>query len=566
MEDPSQNNCKLKPAEYRAVLRQDFYTFLRRCFAQLNPRTQFFDNWHLELIADRLEACRLGKIRRLIINVPPRHLKSLSASIAFPAWCLGHNPAAQILCVSYAQDLADKHARECRSLMTSRWYKALFPTRLARQKQAVQEFVTTAEGFRFSTSVGGVLTGRGADLIIIDDPLKPDEAVSETRRKAVNDWFDHTLYSRLNDKQTGCIVIIMQRLHEDDLVGHVLDQEDWEVLRLPAIAEENQSFKLYNSEFGPPQFERVEGELLHEEREPRATLDQIRATLGEYNFAGQYQQVPTPSGGGIIKTEWFKRYEPADLPERFDQIVQSWDTANKPTELADYSVCTTWGRKEKRIYLLNVLRKRLGYPDLKRTVREQAQAFEASVVLIEDKASGTQLIQDLIAEGLYAVTRYAPEGDKVMRLHAQTGVIENGFVYLPREAPWLPEFLHELSSFPNGKYDDEVDSMSQALDWIKKASAGFENALRWLIEQATIERYRQGMLVRHIAADVGQSLAEVQRTIDQYEQERERLQEIYESAVRKNCARCGEPVDRLHEWDGANVYHPECGRIMRTGR
>lgn len=171
-------------------------------------------NWHIEVLAAELEVALQGKIRRLIINIPPRHLKSLCASIALPAWALGFNSAMQLMCVSYAQDLSDKLARDSRSIMMSDWYKKTFRTRLSPQKQSVQEFVTTNHGYRLATSVGGVLTGRGADMIIIDDPLKPDEALSESPRKAVNDWYDNTLYSRLNDKQQGCIILIMQRLHE----------------------------------------------------------------------------------------------------------------------------------------------------------------------------------------------------------------------------------------------------------------------------------------------------------------------------------------------------------------
>jgi hypothetical protein len=233
---------QLTPAEYHALLRLDFYAFIERCFLQLNPNTEFLPNWHIEVMAAKLEACRQGKIRRLIINVPPRHLKSLCGSIALPAWYLGHNPSAQILCVSYAQDLSDKFARDCRSVMASKWYKDTFDTtRLSTQRQSVQEFVTKEEGSRLATSIGGVLTGRGADVIIIDDPLKPDEASSDSQRKAVNEWYGKTLYSRLNNKEEGCIILIMQRLHENDLVGHVLEQEDWEVVRFPAIAEQGES-------------------------------------------------------------------------------------------------------------------------------------------------------------------------------------------------------------------------------------------------------------------------------------------------------------------------------------
>ena len=375
----------LSPPEYDAILRRDLCYFAQRCFFELNPQTAFAMNWHIEVIAAKLTAVRQGKIRRLIINLPPRHLKSLMASIAFPAWCLGHDPSAQILCVSYAQDLADKLARDCRSIMMSPWYRQMFPTRLALHRQAVQEFITTRQGYRLATSTGGVLTGRGADIILIDDPLKPEEALSEAQRQTANDWYDHTLYSRLNDKRHGAIVIIMQRLHEDDLVGHVLGQEPWEVLSFPAIAEAEEAHQI-ETIWGPRCFARRQGEDLHPDREPLETLEHIRRTIGEYNFAGQYQQSPAPLGGGLVKAEWFKRYGANERPESFESILQSWDTANKATELSDFSVCTTWGVRGKDLFLLGVFRRRLEYPALKRAVREQQSLFNANVVLIEDKA------------------------------------------------------------------------------------------------------------------------------------------------------------------------------------
>jgi predicted phage terminase large subunit-like protein len=457
-------------SEYHTLLRQDFSSFAARCFHELNPQTEFAMNWHVQVIAAKLTAVRQGKIRRLIINLPPRHLKSLMASIAFPAWCLGHDPSAQILCVSYAQDLSDKLARDCRTIMTSPWYRQIFPTRLAPHRQAVQEFITTRQGYRLASSTGGVLTGRGADIILIDDPLKPEEALSEAQRKAANEWYDHTLYSRLNDKRHGAIVIIMQRLHEDELVGHVLAQEGWEVLSFPAIAEADEVHRI-ETIWGAQCFRRRQGEALHPDREPLETLDRIRRTIGEYNFAGQYQQSPAPLGGGLVKVEWFKRYGEKDRPERFDRIVQSWDTANKATELSDFSVCTTWGVRGKDLFLLGLFRQRLEYPALKRAVRELRSLFGANEVLIEDKASGTQLIQELITDGCYGVTRYQPTCDKIMRVHAQTAMIEN-FVYIPEAAPWLAEYLHELMVFPNGKHDDQVDSTAQFLDWFKKPYPG----------------------------------------------------------------------------------------------
>ena len=458
----------ISPAECRAFLRNDLYTFIHRSFLELNPAAQFLHTWHNELNAAKLQACLRGEIKRLIINVPPRSLKSLATTVALPAFVLGHNPSAQIMCASYGQDLANKHSLDCRNLMSSAWYRTLFPSaRISPQKQSLQEFVTTQNGFRLATSVGGVLTGRGADIIIIDDPLKPDEALSETQRNAVNDWYDHTLYSRLNDKRTGCIIIIMQRLHEDDLVGHVLEKEGWELVRLPAIAEEEETHVI-ETPFGCRTVHRAMGEPLHPEREPLSLLLHLRETMGDYNFAGQYQQAPVPLGGGMIKQEWFRTYVPGEQPSKFDMIFQSWDTANKCTELSDYSVCTTWGRKNKKLFLLHVLRQRLDYPDLKRAVRTQAEHYRPSNILIEDKASGTQLIQELVREGVSHVTRYEPTMDKVMRMHSVTSTIDNGFVYLPTDAEWLPTYLHELIGFPMGKHDDQVDSTSQALDWAKQ--------------------------------------------------------------------------------------------------
>jgi predicted phage terminase large subunit-like protein len=196
-------------------------------------------------------------------------------------------------------------------------------------------------------------------------------------------------------------------------------------------------------------------------------------------------------GGGLVKAEWFKRYRENERPERFDRIVQSWDTANKATELSDFSVCTTWGVKDKNLFLLAVFRQRLEYPALKRAVREQQSLFAANEVLIEDKASGTQLIQELVTDGFYGVTRYQPTMDKIMRLHAQTALIENGFVYIPETAPWLAEYLHEMTVFPKGKHDDQVDSTAQFLDWFKKPfpSQGYFEYIRQRAE--AIEQQRK---------------------------------------------------------------------------
>lgn len=454
----------LTPDGRRAIYRNDLAALIGLTFRTLNPETPFFPNWHIDLIASELEACLRGETTRLIINIPPRNLKSICASVAFPAYVLGRKPSTEILTVSYAQELANKHALDTRRVMESEAYRAVFPsTQIASDRSAVHDFGTTRGGFRMATSVGGVLTGRGADLIIIDDPIKPDEALSDIQRETVNMWFSNTLLSRLNHKGTGCIIVIMQRVHEDDLAGQLMRSGKWKVVSLPAIAVERERHVIRQI-WGTSEFVREPGEALHPEREPLDVLQEYRAALGEFSWSAQYQQAPVPLGGGMVKEEWWRTY--SNAPEAFDQIIQSWDTANKITELSDYSVGTTWGQKGKNLYLLDVFRKRLDYPNLKRAIVALRDRFHPHRILIEDHASGTQLIQDLKSEKVCEATGIQPKGDKVMRMHTQTAVIEGGLVLLPLDAPWKADYLAELTAFPKGRHDDQVDSTSQALDYL----------------------------------------------------------------------------------------------------
>ena len=473
----------LTAKQYQAMLRQDLSTFLHRSFTELNPGTAYLDNWHLEVLADRLEQCRRGEIKRLLISLPPRSLKSHCVSIAFPAWLLAHDPSTQIICASYSQDLSEKLSRDCRTLMQSYAYCKAFPTRLSDAKQTVAEFVTTKQGFRMATSVGGTLTGRGADFVIIDDPQKPDEALSELGRERTVDWFRNTVSTRLNDKSKGCFIVVMQRLHEEDLIGHLEQQGDWSVLRFPAIAEE-QEVHTYQTILGEQTFIRQAGEALHPERESIEVLQQMKAVLGEYNFAGQYQQRPAPNGGGIVKLEWFRTYLPSDCPAKFEQVVQSWDTATSPSETADYSVCTTWGIHQKNVYLLDVHREQLEYPDLKHRVVALSKHYAPKVILIEDKGSGSHLLQDLRRDGVHTLKAYQPVGDKILRMASASSLLEGGFVYLPAKAGWLDTYLQELSSFPRGRKDDQVDSSSQFWDWFKSTQGEPTLGLwRYLLEE-----------------------------------------------------------------------------------
>src|SRR5271165_5673285 len=287
-------------AKVEALIRADFYSFLVRCFAELHGGQKFSPAWHAEVLAAKLQGVGEGSVKRLIVNVPPRHLKSLAASVALPAWLLGHDPALAIVNVTYAQDLSEKFARDCRAIMTAPWYRALFPTELASPREPLAELTTTRGGFRLATSVGGVLTGRGADVILIDDPMKPADAMSESRRTAANDWFDSTVLSRLNDKARGRIVIVMQRLHEDDLAGHVMKRGGWDLVSFPAVAEDDEVFAILTP-LGARAFRRGAGEALDPAREPLEILGHIRETIGESNFAAQYQQRPGPAGGAMVK-------------------------------------------------------------------------------------------------------------------------------------------------------------------------------------------------------------------------------------------------------------------------
>ena len=443
-----------------AILRTHFPSYIRKAFQTLSPSATYLDNWHIHAIAYQLERVRRGEIRRLIINLPPRSLKSQICSIAFSTYALGHDPSKRIIGMSYSQDLATKHSNDCRDVMNSSWYRQLFSTKLSRHKNTESEFTTTRMGYRIATSIEGTLTGRGGDIIILDDPLKPNDARSDSKRERVNDAFANTILSRLDDKRTGAIIIVMQRLHEDDLVGRLLREQpdQWTVLSLAAIAEEGQTIPIGEDQH---HVRRI-GDVLHEEREPRSVLEDIRRQSGSDVFAAQYQQSPVPREGAMIKRTWLRRY---DLPPTFDSsatISQSWDTAAKGGEQSNYSVCTTWLYQNNRYYLLDVYRERVDYPTLKTEAIALAKLHNAKVILIEDAGFGPALAKELQNQGL-PVIAVKPELDKRIRMSIQSVKFEGGQIFLPKEAPWLADFESELFSFPGGRNDDQIDSVSQAL-------------------------------------------------------------------------------------------------------
>ena len=454
--------------EYQAMLKLDFSSFVERTFYELNPEAVFRHGVYIDLVASALQKCLDGGVKRLIINLPPRGLKSHMVSVALVAFALGHDPTKKFICASYGQDLADKHARDCRTIMMSPMYRALFPQTVIAVK-SLSDFTTTRGGDRMSTSVNGVLTGRGADIIILDDIIKPDDAMSESRRREAIDWYRNSLLSRLNDKENGVIIIVMQRLHQEDLVGELLGSEPdrWEVLSLPAIAREDETYP-FDTVFGQQTFRRRVGEPLHPERESLSVLDQIKQAIGEFNFQSQYQQDPIPVEGNLVKAEWLCSYSPEERPKKFSFVLQSWDTASKSGELNDYSVCTTWGLYDGFFYLLDVWRKRVGYPELKRAALDLFRKYQPHKILIEDKSSGIALIQDLRSDGVRRTEAHKllPGVDKVVRFSTQTIHFEQRKVIIPEKSPWRDEWVREITGFPSTKFDDQVDSTTQALDYL----------------------------------------------------------------------------------------------------
>ena len=404
--------------ELDATLRSDLSLFVRKVFATVSPNDTFKSNWHIEAIAHELTRCHAGENRRLLITQPPRSLKSICASVAFPAWALGHDPTQRFLCVSYSEGLANEFTRQFRMVTESEWYRRVFP-RMRLKTETRTEAITTRGGGRVALSVGGSITGRGADFIIIDDPLKAEDGASETARKRVIDWYHGTLSTRLNDKERGVIILVMQRLHQEDLAGFVIEGGGWHQLNLPAIATDDQAVPV-----GPHELHhRKAGSILHPERESRETLERIKAEIGSLQFSAQYQQSPVPPEGNLVKREWFRTYDTAPSRGPGIRIVQSWDIATTTDERNDWSVCTTWAIKKKKFYLLDVWRARVEFPALRRKIVNLALAYQAGTVLIERAGPGLQLVQDLRNDQTRGFPRpigIVPEGDKWMRMEAQT--------------------------------------------------------------------------------------------------------------------------------------------------
>jgi predicted phage terminase large subunit-like protein len=438
----------------RLAMQADFNVFLEKSFALLHPGVPFQPNGHLEMLAWYMRSFMEGKIQRLVVCLPPRHLKSMIGSVALPAWMLGHNPAAKIICASYGEDLAKEFSTNCRHVMNSDIYKQAFPA-VQIDKSTEMHLRTQQGGFRFSTTTGGALTGMGADFVIVDDPMKYQDIESEVRRDEVAKWF-FNLPTRLNNPNAGGIMVIAQRMHEDDVIGRIIEKGGWTIVKLPLIALEDECFPR-----GPNLFyRRKAGELLHPARINRQQAEQLRVEIGKAAFDAQYQQSPGPAGGGYFDPLLLKRY--TEPPAAFEYTFFSVDNATV-ADGGDFSVCTIWGYVDENFYLLDVWRKQVTLPQLRKAIVDLDRQWNPSLIVVETVGSGTALYQDLREQLGRYVQGCTPKGNKSQRFEAVTLLMEKGQVWFPSKAPWLEALMKELMAFPNSKYDDQVDSISQVL-------------------------------------------------------------------------------------------------------
>ena len=442
----------------RAVLALDFMAFAQFAFSVVRPNALFKPNWHLEALAHKLSQVASGEVKRLIVTLPPRNLKSLFGSVALPAWYLGHNPAERIVCVSYSDQLARAHANDFRLLVNHPLYQATFPAmRLARDSD--REIMTTMRGRRYSTSIEGTLTGLGGNLFVIDDPIKQDDAHSEVVRKRTIEWYRHTLLNRPDDKQEARIVLLMQRVHQGDLAGYLQEQGGFEILNLPAVATQTATYEVGAGRTHV----RQQGEILHPTHEPASVLGELKSQMGPIAFSAQYQQSPIPPGGTIIKRKWFVFYSGRPILARGDHLIMSWDIALSEEEKGDYSACVVLLQRKEVFYVLEVIRERLRFDDLKHKILDVKRRYGVGTLLLEDSPISKGLIQSL-QESSINVTTYDPDTDKRSRLIAQSDLFAGGSIRLPDRAPWLEDFTAELLAFP-GRHDDQVDALTQGLAW-----------------------------------------------------------------------------------------------------
>lgn len=440
--------------QHKQQVEQARETLLDYCKLQY---PQYKDPPHIKLIAEALEKVERGEIKRLAISMPPRHGKSNLCSDLFPAWYLGRNPSKYCIFATYAQDLADDFGRKVRNQLRDPLFEEVFPAVfLSDDSQSARRFGLKDGGQYFAVGAGGPITGRGAHLLLIDDPIKGrEDADSAAIRRQVIDWYKSVAYTRL--MPGGAVIIIGTRWHEEDLIGWVLqdsDHEEWTVLNIPAIATDD-----LNDPLG-----RKEGEALWPEQYPVDRLLEIKKTLGSRDWNALYQQSPTAEDGNIFKREYFQIWK-SDTPPECDYVIQSYDTAFSVKTSADPSSIITLGVFNRddgpHVILLNRVNRRMEFPELRRVAKELQKDWKPDVTIVEKKASGLSLIQDLRRAGI-PVVEYNPDRDKISRAHSVTPLVESGRFWVP-DKQWAQDFVEQLIAFPNARHDDDVDAFTQAM-------------------------------------------------------------------------------------------------------
>lgn len=451
--------------------RRSFYEFTRRAWPYVEPATVFVDGWHIHALADYLQALAEGRIpsNSLMINVPPRHMKSLIVNVFFPAWVWTRTPAAKFLCFSYSEDLTHRDSMKCRLLIGSRWYQERWHIRISERQDTKDKFENTEGGYRYCFGTGGSIAGQGGDYLMIDDPLEISKGNSKAERDRVNFTYDNAIATRGNDPRTVKKILIMQRLHDEDLCGHILARGDaWETLILPAEYEGPR----FTSSIGFVDPRPAPGDLLWPERFGPAEIAAMKQTLSSIGIAGQLQQRPAPLVGAIFKREWFSRRVPsAPCVARY----HSWDTAASIEDTAAYT-CGIVGElmPDYRLFIRHVWRDRIEFPQLQYAIESEAKRFGPKMlkdIIIENKSSGIQAIQSLkqISKLADHVVPFTPKGDKIARAYEAAKWCEKGMVLFPEPGdavPWLKDFEEEIFTFPNSPYKDQTDALSQLCDYL----------------------------------------------------------------------------------------------------
>jgi predicted phage terminase large subunit-like protein len=462
------------PAVTADLCRRSFYHFLVY-FWDTIVEDEYLDNWHIRYICEELQTAAERVFRNepreadLIINVPPGSSKSTIVTIMFPAWVWTRMTHARFITGSYSSDLSILHAVKSRDVLKSNKFQELFPNLIAfkRDMDGKTAYENTGKGSRHITSPGGTATGKHAHFIIVDDPINPELAFSEVERKKATRWMDKTMSSRKVNKRVTLTILVMQRLAEDDPTGHLLAKKNKKIRHICLPSEITDLENVM-----PPEAAAfyVDG-LLDPVRLDREVLTESKTDLGSVDYAGQHLQSPHAAEGGIFKRAWFKYY--TEIPQtRPIRTTHSWDTAYKAKQANDYSANTVWKQFPHGHYLTKFWMEKVETPTLKKEIQTQYAADPGESVLIEDKASGQSIIQDLEAETTLPIKGVIPDADKVVRANRAAPTVEAGNIYLPLNEPWTAALVDKLCAFPGVKHDDDVDSFTQYINWVRTQSTG----------------------------------------------------------------------------------------------